>query len=100
MADHCRTCGADVRWIKSADGKPQILDAERRVEWVTDEPNRVSVTLVIVVGDDGKIVHGYRAGATTDGAREIEGYVSHCATCTTPPARKQRWGSRPGERRA
>lgn len=90
MPDHCRTCGADVRWIKSPEGKPQILDAERLVEWVTDEPNRVSVKLIVLVGADGKMQRGYRASATTEGARQIEGHISHWATCTSPPARRAR----------
>jgi hypothetical protein len=90
MPDHCRTCGADVRWIKSVEGKPQILAAERQVDWITDEPNRVSVSRVVLVGEHGKMQRGYRPSATVDGARQIEGYVSHWATCTSPPARRGR----------
>jgi hypothetical protein len=89
MGAHCRTCGAEVRWITSPEGKLQILDAEHRVEWVTDEPNRVSVKLIVLVGADGKMRRGYLASATTAGARQIEGFVSHWSTCTTPPPRRR-----------
>lgn len=90
---NCRTCGADVRFITSPAGKPQIVDAELRVEWVTEEPNRVSVTpIVLVEPETGKMVKGYRATSVGDrltGAREIRGHVSHWATCTTPPKRRK-----------
>ena len=41
------------------------------------------------VGAGGKMLRGYRASATTEGARQIEGHVSHWATCTSPPARRK-----------
>lgn len=93
MPQHCRTCGAEVVWITSPSGKAQIADAEERVEWVTDEPNKVSVRpIVLIERETGAIVKGYRATSITDrldGAREIRGHVSHWATCTTPPARRR-----------
>ena len=89
--DHCKTCGAEVRWITSPAGKAQILDAEYRQEWVTDEPETPSARKVVFVGTDGAMQSGYLASVTSAGApRLIEGYVSHWATCTTPPARRAR----------
>ena len=87
--DHCKTCGAEVRWITSPAGRPQIVDAEERRAWVTDEPNRASARiLVLIEPETGQMVRGYPGSVTMDGAREIRGHLSHWASCTTPPKRR------------
>ena len=84
---HCKTCGAEVRWITSPSGRPQIVDADWRVEWVVSEVRDARGGRIALIQDDGRIAKGFLASATVDGARQIEGYVSHWATCTSPPSR-------------
>ena len=81
----CKSCNAEIKWIKMANGKAHPVDPLPIAFNVTvpdGEHSHVFVT------DDGKVTSGY---PDTNG--EKTGYISHFATC--PFAHLYRKGKRP-----
>lgn len=62
---HCRTCGAPVRWVKTASGRAMPLDAE-------------PVERGNVVLRDGRAVYVSKGNPAEQNEPR---YVSHFATC-------------------
>lgn len=77
----CRTCGAEIVWIKSTNGRPMIMDAQL-IEFVDDRSGTESL-----VTASGRVYKKVRTEITADdaGKRRV-GRVSHWATC---PDRQQ-----------
>ena len=68
----CRSCGAEIKWIRMASGKANPVDPYKRTV-VRDEGNEPLIT------DDGLVIHG-RFASLEEGAN-ASGYISHFATC-------------------
>ena len=67
----CKTCGAEIKWIRTKSGKNMPVDAEK-VKFVPGGKN-------IVVTENGETV---RAKISEYGTET--GYIPHWATCTDP----------------
>ena len=84
MSDRCKGCGAEIRWIKTTNGKAMPVDPDP----LSIIPGQFGST--VVVTEDGRTFLGqsgiYIDARTTPGA--IEGFTSHFATC--PAARSFR----------
>lgn len=69
----CKSCGAEIKWIKLKSGKFNPVDPCKRLI-IKDEG-----TEAVLVTDDGEVITGtyadYEHGANASG------YVSHFATC-------------------
>lgn len=72
MSSRCRSCDAEVRWVKTAAGKWMPLDVEPSADG--------NVQLCMVGGEEVATVLGAgdRAAAQLE---QIPLYVSHFATC-------------------
>ena len=72
MSSRCRSCDAEVRWVKTAAGKWMPLDVEPSAEG--------NVQLCMVGGEEIATVLGAgdRAAAQLE---QISLYVSHFVTC-------------------
>lgn len=72
MSSRCRSCQAEVRWVKTAAGKWMPLDVEPSAEG--------NVQLCMVGGEEIAAVLGgeFRAAAQLE---QIPLYVSHFASC-------------------
>ena len=68
----CRSCGAEIKFIKLKSGKWNPCDPVKRTI-IKGEGNEVLVTI------DGDIIRGEFA-SLEEGAN-AEGYISHFATC-------------------
>lgn len=68
----CRSCGAEIIWIKTFSGKRMPVDAEK-IPFYAGEGEELFVTA------GGAVVHGTRAGAEDE--HTYTGYISHFATC-------------------
>lgn len=78
----CRSCGADIIWIKLASGKNMPCDAEA-ISYKTAMPGvRGSLTLIT---PDGKIASG-----DFDPSSGKIGYQSHFATCPNANQHRRR----------
>ena len=64
----CRSCGAEIIWIKMRSGKAMPCDATP-VNYTPDPDGEL-----LVVDKNGNTVRGTRGG-------DESGYVSHFATC-------------------
>lgn len=68
----CRSCGAEIRWIRMKSGKAHPVDpAKRHIK--KDGGHEVLVT------ESGELIQGTFA-SLEEGANG-EGYISHFATC-------------------
>ena len=67
----CKSCGAEIIWIKTASGK--MMPCNTRKIGYRNTDSKGDVTLVT---PDGKIVTG-----TIDLSSDTYGYESHFATC-------------------
>lgn len=76
----CRGCKAIIRWIKTPAGKAMPCDPDKLYEWVTDEP-RSGARKITLVSTEGQMLIGYQASVIIPGARQIEGFTPHWATC-------------------
>ena len=75
----CKSCGAEILWIKTFSGKKMPVDAEK-IHFYAGDGDELFVTA------GGAVVRGSRA---EEGAEHThEGYISHFATC--PDADKHR----------
>lgn len=69
----CKSCGADIIWIKTAAGKSIPCDSDARTYWKNPHGSDVIVT------PNGEV---YKADLTGDLAQATGiGYISHFATC-------------------
>lgn len=69
----CRSCGADIKFIKLKSGKWNPCDTQKRTVIIRDEGPEV------LISEDGEIIKG-RFASIEDGANAV-GYISHFATC-------------------
>lgn len=77
----CKSCGAEIKWIKMKSGKFNPVDPYKRTI-IKDGGRDVLVT------DDGELISGtfcaYENGANGSG------YVSHFATCPNANGHRKR----------
>lgn len=78
IMDRCKSCGANLRWIKTKNGKYMPCDAEP----IMFAEGGAS----IYITEEGSVVRGTECEKDSDGAKV--GYISHFATC--PNAGKHR----------
>ena len=67
----CKTCGAEIKWIRTFSGKAMPVDACPIL--FTEGGNGIFVT------DGGAVIHGTRC--VKGQANMRVGYISHFATC-------------------
>jgi len=72
MPSYCRSCRAEIRWIKMKSGKSMPVDPPMR----SVIKGAGSETLVT---EDGYIIHG-KFASFQEGAN-ASGYISHFSTC-------------------
>ena len=77
----CRSCGAEIKFIKLKSGKWNPVDTQKRT-LIKGEGNEV------LVAENGEIITG-RFASIEEGANAV-GYISHFATC--PNANSHRKG--------
>ena len=80
----CRSCGAEIKFIKLKSGKWNPVDPQKRT-LVEGEGNEVIIT------DSGEVVTG-RFASLDEGANR-SGYISHFATCpnANQHRKERRW---------
>jgi hypothetical protein len=77
----CKGCRAPLRWIKARTGQAIAADPLRLTEWVTDTATGDQPWIMLIPGYGREVQTGWLASMATPGARRIEGYTSHVATC-------------------
>ena len=77
----CRSCGAEINWIRMASGKSMPVDPYLR-SMIKGEGRDTLVT------EDGAVIHG-RLAAYEDGAN-ASGYISHFSTCPNADSHRKR----------
>ena len=77
----CRSCNAEIKWIKMASGTSMPVDPYLRT-MIKGEGADVIVT------EDGHIIHG-RFASYEEGAN-VSGYISHFATCPNAQEHRRR----------
>ena len=77
----CRSCGAEIKWIKMVSGKAHPVNPYKRTI-VKNEGKEALVT------EDGQIIYG-RFASYEDGAN-ASGYISHFATCPYASSHRRR----------
>ena len=80
----CKSCGADIKWIKLRTGKSNPVDPYVR-------KLRFDGGKDILITDDGYIIKGTIVGQE-DNADDI-GYISHFATCPFASSHRKRNGN-------
>ena len=78
----CRSCGAEIKWIKMASGKSMPVDA-KPISFVLTHPGEEKA--LTLVTDEGKIARGYY-----DPSGDKTGYTSHFATCPNAESFRKR----------
>ena len=76
----CKSCGAEIIWIKTPAGKAMPCNPEPIVYWKTKGGN------IKIVTPNGEVVSAETSGIP--GTESGIGYISHFATC--PAAAKHR----------
>ena len=79
MTSKCRSCGADIYWIKMTSGKSMPCDVKPYLYRQDPEGDLVLVT------PDGRTVKGFE-----DLDSEEFGYTSHFATCPNANQHRRR----------
>ena len=79
----CKSCGKEIRWVKTFSGKTMPVDAEKVFFYAGDGKD-------IFVTTNGAVIHGTRVDKY-DGAARV-GFISHFATC--PDADSYRKGQK------
>lgn len=77
----CRSCNAEIKWIKMASGKNMPVDPYLH-SMIKGEGTDVIVT------EDGHVIHG-RFASYEEGAN-ISGYISHFSTCPNAATHRKR----------
>ena len=78
---NCKSCGAEIKWIKTFSGKSMPVDAEKMYFYAGDGKE-------LFVTENGAVIHGRRVDLY-DGAARV-GYISHFATCPNADQRRRR----------
>lgn len=73
----CRSCGAEIKWVRTFSGKAMPVDPEQ-ISFEADGGREIFVTA------SGAVAHGTRV---PDGHRT--GYISHFATCPNAAAHRK-----------
>lgn len=69
----CKSCGANIKFIRLKSGKWNPVDIEKHSIIIDDAGKEVLIT------EDGDVIRG-RLASYEDGANR-SGYISHFATC-------------------
>lgn len=77
----CKSCGAEIIWIKTFSGKSMPCDPEN-IPFYAGEGKELFVTA------GGAVVHGTRAYAESELTHT--GYISHFATCPNANEHRRR----------
>ena len=77
----CKSCGAEIIWIKTKTGKAMPCDAQK----ITYKNIGPTGKGMILVTPDGRIARG-----EFDPTSDVYGYVSHFATCPAAAAHRKR----------
>lgn len=78
---YCKSCGAEIKWIKMLSGKNMPVNAQKRYI-VKDGGNEVLVT------EGGELIKG--TFATLEDGANGEGYISHFSTCPNAGRHRRR----------
>ena len=78
---YCRSCGAEIRWIKMRSGKSMPVDAAKRT--IKKDGGRE-----VLVTEDGELIRGTFA-SLEEGANGV-GYISHFSTCPNANQHRRR----------
>ena len=76
---YCKSCGAEIKWIKMLSGKNMPVNAQKRYI-IKDGGNEV------LVKESGELIKG--TFASLENGANGEGYISHFSTC--PNANRHR----------
>lgn len=68
----CRSCGAEIKFIKLKSGKWNPVDTQKHT-LIEGDGNEIIIT------ESGEVIHG-RFASIDEGANR-SGYISHFATC-------------------
>ena len=80
----CRSCGAEIKFIKLKSGKWNPVDTQKHT-LIEGDGNEIIVT------ESGEVVHG-RFASIDEGANR-SGYISHFATCPNANQHRNREGA-------
>lgn len=78
----CKSCGAEIRWIKMASGKVMPVNAEPVAFSVIPPGVKGAQTYVL---EDGRVSRG-----VIDPGGDKVGYISHFATCPAAALHRRR----------
>ena len=81
----CRSCGAEIKWIRTFSGKNMPVNAEM-IHFFPKSGEKTE----LFVTEDGAVVHGVRA--EEDQKFTHIGYISHFATCPNADQHRKRGG--------
>ena len=81
----CRSCGADIIWIKMASGKAMPCDAAKISYSTALPPSAKGDDVLTLVTDRGTVVQ-----TVFDPAGDKHGYTSHFATCPNANQHRKR----------
>ena len=76
----CRSCGAEIKWIKTFSGKSMPVD--NHPIYFSEGGSGIFVT------DGGAVIHGTECPKNQANARV--GYISHFATCPNADQHRRR----------
>lgn len=79
MTSKCRSCGADIYWIKMKSGKSMPCDVKPILYSQNPEGDLTLVT------PDGRVIRGFE-----DLTQKEIGYTSHFATCPNADQHRRR----------
>lgn len=80
----CKSCGAEILWIKMASGKSMPVDA-KPISYRTMHPGTKGFNVMTLVTKDGRVAKG-----VFDPSSDKIGYTSHFATCPNANAHRKR----------
>ena len=77
----CRSCGAEIKWIKMISGENMPVDAQKR--YIIKGGGRE-----VLVTEQGELIRGTFA-SIEEGANGV-GYISHFSTCPNANSHRNR----------
>ena len=78
----CKSCGAEIIWIKTTSGKAMPCNAKEVVYWENKDGK------ANIVRPNGEVVRADLEGE--DGKESGIGYISHFATCPNASAHRRK----------
>ena len=78
----CKSCGAEIRWIKMASGGIMPVDAQQ-ISYSLVHPGTVGAQTYVM--EDGRVSRG-----VPDPGGDKVGYISHFATCPAAAVHRRR----------